>query len=419
METSMPVLPIKKSIALLLATTLIACAGFVGAEVDQKRLLKLDAVMQSYIDEGKLAGSVVLIKHAGRDVYHKSFGYRDREANSKMKNDTIFRIASMSKAIVSTAVMQLQEEGKLTIMDAVGKYLPEYQQTSVAVDNGNGGYEVVAVERPITIRDLLTHTAGIGYGMGPAADKWQQAAIQGWYFAHRDEPIRETVRRIAALPFDAQPRERFVYGYNTDILGALVEVVSEEPLDEYLANYIFNPLAMKDTHFYLPEAKRNRFAVTYMAKEDNSIERAPDTSDMNGQGEYIDGPGISFSGGAGLLSTARDYGRFMQAMLNGGKLGQIQILSHHSVELMTSNHIEGIEFGPGTGFGLGFSLSLDLGARGVPGSVGEFAWGGAYHTVYWADPREDLVVVYMTQLLPAQDIDDVRKLRAIIYQSLK
>jgi CubicO group peptidase (beta-lactamase class C family) len=175
---------------------------------------------------------------------------------------------------------------------------------------------------------------------------------------------------------------------------------------------------MKDTHFYLPEGKRDRFAVTYMATQDADIKRAPDTSNMTGQGEYADGPSESFSGGAGLLSTAEDYGRFLQSMLDGGKLDNVRILGRASVDLMTSNHIEGIKFSPGSGFGLGFSVSLDLGARGVPGSVGEFSWGGAYHTTYWADPKENLVVVYMTQLRPALGIDDTRKLRAIIYQAL-
>jgi len=381
-------------------------------------LAKLDTVMQSYIDTGQLAGSVVLVKHAGKDVYHEAFGFRDLESKSKMRKDSIFRIASMTKAIVSTAVLQLQEDGKLTITDAVAKYLPEYGETSVAVANDEGGYDVVAATRRITIRDLLTHTAGIGYGYGPAAGKWQEADIQGWYFAHRDEPIRETVRRIAALPFDAQPRERFVYGYNTDILGALVEVASGESLDVYLSTHIFKPLGMKNTHFYLPESKRKRLATTYMATEDGTIQRSPDTSDMAGQGEYVDGPKKSLSAGAGLLSTAEDYGRFLQAMLNGGTLDNDYIVSRNTVALMTSDHIDGIGFRAGSGFGLGFSISLDVGARGEPGSVGEFAWGGAYHTGYWADPKEELVVVYMTQLLPALGIDDMRKLRAIIYQSL-
>jgi CubicO group peptidase (beta-lactamase class C family) len=412
-------MPSRHFVVTLLSILFAIGSQFAFAEVDQARLNKLDHAMQAYIDDGRVAGSVVLIRHQGKDVYFRAFGHRDLEAGSKMEKDTIFRIASMSKAIVSVAVMQLQEDGKLNIRDAVGKYLPEFQETTVAVAREDDGYDLVAARRPIAIRDLLTHTAGIGYGNGPAAEKWKAANIQGWYFADRKEPIRETIRRIASLPFDAQPRDRFVYGYNTDILGAIVEVVSEETLDQYLSHHVLEPLAMTDTHFYLPVNKRQRFAVTYAAQEDGSIVRSPDTSDMFGQGEYVDGPRQSFSGGAGLLSTASDYSRFLQMMLNSGSLDEVRILSRHSVKLMTVDHIQGIDFEPGVGFGLGFSIAKDLGARGSMGSVGEYAWGGAYHTTYWVDPAEQLVVVYMTQLLPARGLDDSRKLRALIYQALQ
>lgn len=201
--------------------------------------------------------------------------------------------------------MILQEEGRLLITDFVGKYLPEFRETRVAVSRGDGQYEIVDANRPIAVRDLLTHTAGIGYGSGPAGDLWAKAGIQGWYFADRDEPIAATVRRIAALPFDAQPGEEFVYGYSTDILGAVVERVAGVPLDEYLRSRILEPLGMDDTHFYLPSAKRGRLAAVYSAREDGGIERAPDPGHMVGQGAYVDGPRKSFSGGAGLLSTAK------------------------------------------------------------------------------------------------------------------
>jgi CubicO group peptidase (beta-lactamase class C family) len=299
----------------------------------------------------------------------------------------------------------------------VGKYLPEFMETTVAVPREDGGYHVVPAARPITIRDLLTHTSGFGYGTGIASDAWQEAGIQDWYFADREEPIRETVRRMAALPADAQPGEQWVYGYSIDILGALVEQVAAEPLDEFLEERIFQPLGMTDTHFYLPEAQRERLAVVYAAAPDGIV-RAPEDG-MNGQGAYVDGPGVSFSGGAGLLSTALDYARFLQMMLNGGELAGQRILGRKSVELMTVDHLRDVPFGDGEGFGLGFSVVEDLGARGKPGSVGEFGWGGAYHTSYWVDPAEDLVVVYMTQLIPAGDIDDAEKVRALVYQALE
>lgn len=326
----------------LLAVLLLA--GFVllaeaRHEVPQTGLGRLDSVMASYIEDGRVAGSVVLIRRGDRELFYKAYGFRDREAGAPMQKDTIFRLASQTKAIVSVGVMQLQERGKLLIGDAVGKYFPEYQKTTVAVANEDGGYDVVPANRPITIRDLLTHTAGIGYGLKePGAELWAAAGIQDFYFADRNEPIRETVRRIADLPFIAQPGEQWVYGYNTDILGALIEVVSGQPLDEYLHEFIFEPLGMSDTHFYLPDSKRDRLAVVYTPQEDGSLVRSPDGSGNRGQGEYIDGPRKSFSGGGGLLSTAADYGRFLQAMLNGGTLGETRLLSPNSVQLMTVDH---------------------------------------------------------------------------------
>jgi len=378
----------------------------------------LTEVFQAYVADGKLAGSVVLVARRGKIAYLHAFGQRDREANSPMPEDAIFRIASQTKALVSVGVMILQEQGKLLIGDAVGKYLPEFQKTTVAVPKKDGGYDVVDAKRPITIRHLLTHTAGVGYGEGVARDRWQAARIQGWYFADRDEPVGATVSRMASLPFDAQPGERWVYGYSTDILGTLIERVSGETLAEFLAAQLFGPLGMNDTQFYLPPSKVARLAVVYSATESGKLERAPDPGTGVGQGAYVKGPRKSFSGGAGILSTATDYPRFLQMMLNGGVLDGKRILSHKTVELMTVDHLVNKQVEEGVGFGLGFSVLKDLGARGVPGSVGEFGWGGAYHSSYWVDPKKELVVVYFTQLLPARDLDDQDKLRTLIYQAI-
>jgi len=314
--------------------------------------------------------------------------------------------------------MMLQEEGLLLISDPVGKHLPEFRKTTVAVPREGGGYDVVESKRAITIRDLLTHTAGIGYGSGTAKDRWESAKISGWYFADRDEPIGATISRLAALPFDAHPGERYVYGYNTDILGALVERVSGLSLDEFLRARVLQPLGMTDTHFYLPQDKRARLATVYSVNQGGGLDRAPDPGGMVGQGAYVAGPRKSFSGGAGLLSTATDYGRFLQMMLNGGSLDGKRVLARKTVELMTVNHVGSLYTQPGVGFGLGFSVVTDLGARGQPGSLGEFGWGGAYHSTYWVDPREDLVVVYFTQLIPAGQVDDHGKLRALVYQAI-
>ena len=411
------------SLVILILATPVPAQVFPKAAPEQvgfspQRLQRLTEVFQAYVADGKLAGSVVLVARRGKIAYLHAFGQRDREANSPMPEDAIFRIASQTKALVSVGVMILQEQGKLLIGDAVGKYLPEFQKTTVAVPKKDGGYDVVDAKRPITIRHLLTHTAGIGYGEGVARDRWQAAKIQGWYFADRDEPVGATVSRMASLPFDAQPGERWVYGYSTDILGTLIERVSGETLADFLAAQLFGPLGMNDTQFYLPPSKVARLAVVYSATESGKLERAPDPGTGVGQGAYVKGPRKSFSGGAGILSTATDYARFLQMMLNGGELDGKRILSRKTVELMTVDHLVNKQVEEGVGFGLGFSVLKDLGARGVPGSVGEFGWGGAYHSSYWVDPTKELVVVYFTQLLPARDLDDHDKLRTLIYQAI-
>jgi len=410
-------------LVMLVLATPVTAQVFPKASPEQvgfspERLKRLTDVFQAYVADGKLAGSVVLVARRGKIAYLHAFGQRDREVNAPMPEDAIFRIASQTKALVSVGVMILQEQGKLLIGDPVGKYLPEFQKTTVAIPKKDGGYDVVDAKQPITIRHLLTHTAGIGYGEGVARDRWQSAKIQGWYFADRDEPVGATVTRMAALPFDAQPGERFVYGYSTDILGALIERVSGETLAAFLATHLFGPLGMKDTQFYLPDSKVDRLAVVYSATEGGKLERAPDPGTGVGQGAYVKGPRKSFSGGAGILSTATDYARFLQMMLNGGELDGKRILSRKTVELMTVDHLVNKQVEDGVGFGLGFSVLKDLGARGVPGSVGEFGWGGAYHSSYWVDPKKELVVVYFTQLLPARDVDDHGKLRILIYQAI-
>jgi CubicO group peptidase (beta-lactamase class C family) len=380
------------------------------------RLSRLDAALAAYVDDEQYAGSVTLVLRDGQTAFFEAYGDRDRETQSPMTTDTIFRIASQSKAIVSTAAMILQEEGKLLIADPVGKYLPEFAETTVAVPRSGGGYDVVRASRPITIRDLLTHTSGFDYGQGVAADRWEAAGIQGYYFSDRDEPIRETVRRMAALPASAHPGTQWIYGYNIDILGAVVEVASDMPLDEFLEEKLFAPLGMVDTQFYLPRAERERLATVY-AQVDGALERAPEDGSA-GQGAFADGPQRSFSGGAGLLSTATDYARFLQMILNRGELDGARVLSPTTVELMSQDHLGDIAFRPGSGMGLGFSVLEDVGLRGTPGSVGELGWGGAYHTTYWIDPIEALVVVHLTQLIPAGDVDDQNKVRTLIYQAI-
>lgn len=408
--------------ALLVALLAVNAQGLEHRSAEQlgfspERLGRLSDILQRYVDDEQIAGSVTLVARHGRIAYLEAFGYRDRAARAPMREDTIFRIASQTKAIVSTAAMILQEEGRLLIDDPVAEYLPEFAATTVAVPRADGGYEVVPAERQITIRNLLTHTSGYDYGNGIAADRWAAAGIQGYYFSDRDERIGATVARMASLPASAQPGTEWVYGYSSDILGAVVEKASGMPLDELLDDRIFQPLGMRDTHFYLPRDKRDRLATVY-AKFGSRIERAPEYGG-GGQGAFVDGPRESFSGGAGLVSTATDYARFLQMILNGGELDGRRVLGRKTVELMTVDHLGDVAFRPGLDYGLGFVILESLGSRGIPGSVGELSGGGAYHSMYLIDPVEQLLVVHLTQLVPAGDVDDQAKVRSLVYQALE
>ena len=388
------------------------------AGVSSERLARIDAVLEAYVEEERLPGAALVIGRRGHVVYARAFGYRDREAEEPLEITDLFRIASQTKAVISVGVMVLQEQGRLLIDQDLGDFIPEFDSTTVAVNLEEGGFETVPAKRNITVRDLLTHTAGIGYGSGPGAERWEEAGIQGWYFADRDEPIAETVERMGNLPMDAQPGEEFVYGYATDILGVVIERASGMPLDEFLRVEILEPLGMVDTHFYVPPEKADRLTVVYSVTEEKGMERAPDPGHMVGQGMYLEGPRKSFSGGAGLVSTPGDYARFLEALRRGGTLDGARILSPKTVQLMTVDHAHDAWQGDGGGFGLGFGITEEIGWNGLPGSPGTYAWGGAYHSTYWVDPAEELVVSYMTQVIPAQGLDDHQRLRALIYQAL-
>ena len=382
-----------------------------------ERLARLDTVMQQYVNNGRLPGAVLLVARDGFVVYEKAFGYRDVETKARLREDDLFRIASQTKALVSVGIMMLQERGNLLITDPVSKYLPEFARTTVAVPKEGGSYDVVPAKRAITLRDLLTHTAGLGYGWGPAQDRWEEAGIQGWYFADRDEPIAATISRMAALPMDAQPGDDYVYGYATDVLGVVIEKVSGKSLADFIRTEITEPLAMKDTFFYVPEEDAERLSTVYSVR-DGKLVRSPEGAGMEAQGNYLRGPRKSYSGGAGLVSTAADFARFLEMMRRGGELDGVQILSPKTVQLMTVDHLDAVPGNDGRSFGLGFSVEENLGDGGLPGSIGEFGWGGAYHSTYWVDPAENLVVAYFTQVIPATGLDDHARIRALIYASL-
>jgi len=382
-----------------------------------ERLARLGRVLQTYVDEDRTKGIVVLLMRNGKVAYHEAFGKLDPEKGTPMPLDAIFRIASQTKAITTTAVMTLFEEGRFLLDDPISKYIPEFAGARVAVpsvEKGAKEYATVPLKRAITIRDLLTHTAGISYGDGPAKKDYLKAGVQGWNLSAKDVTIGDYIKKLADLPFDAQPGEKWVYGYNTDILGYLVERVSGMSLDAYIRKTITQPLGMSDTHFFLPEAKIGRFTPVYGVGDDGKLKLVEAAADN----PYVKGPRKCFAGGAGLLATADNYARFLQMLLNGGELGGVRILGPKTVELMTADHVGNLYSGGSEGFGLGFSVTTRLGRNGIPGTPGSFGWGGAYLSGYWVDPVEKLVAVFMTQLLPAGGIDIKDKFKAMVYQSI-
>ncbi len=379
------------------------------------RLARVDAYLQQQVDSDRIAGAVGLVLHDGRVVYERAVGFADKESGRRMTSDAMFRIASQTKALTSIAIMILMEEGKVALGNPVSRFIPAYARTTVMVRG-----EQVPATRQITIRDLLTHTAGINYGTDSAlAPLYREkglgpAAGWGWYTADKDEPVCTTMERLATLPFSRQPGEAWVYGYNTDILGCVVERASGVPLDEFIRTRITQPLKMPDTHFYVPVAQRQRLVTVYASDTANRVARAPDGA--RGQGHYVDGPRRSFAGGAGLVSTARDYARLMQMLLNGGELDGVRILSPKTVALMATNQAGTLYPSAGQSFGLGFSIVDRFGADNLA-SEGSYGWGGAYGSQYRVDPKERIVLIFMLNQLPNRS-DVAGKFPTLVYQAL-
>lgn len=365
----------------------------------------------------EIGGLVAYVLRDDAVVYERAVGWRDRDAKVPMTANTVFRIASQTKALTSAAVLMLMEEGKLALGTPASRFLPTFARTTVA-QRTDSGVVVVAARRAITVRDLLTHTAGISYGVDQhVADKYRAkglgpAAGYGWYTADKTVPVCTSMDSLGTLPFVAQPGERFVYGYNTDVLGCIVERASGKSLDTFLRERLTQPLGMHDTHFFLPPAQRNRLATVYRSEAGSTV-RA-DTG-ARGQGHYVDGPRVSFAGGAGLVSTARDYARFLQMIAHGGTWAGRRYLAPHTVALMTTNQL-GSLYGAGTGFGLGFETVEQYGASGLA-SKGTYGWGGAYGSNYKVDPVEGLVIVVMMNQLPNSS-DVVTRFQTMLYAAL-
>ena len=389
-----------------------------------ERLQRVERWMRLQIDIGRLAGVEVMINRHGRTAFHTCAGKRDLARGTAATSDTIYRIYSMTKAITSTAIMMLYEEGKFQLDDPVSKFIPSFAGQRVYAGGGFGAVQSEPAARDITFRDLLTHTSGLTYGF------MQANPVDATYRAEKlelpgtDMTLSEFADKVAKVPLIAQPGTEWNYSVATDILGHLVAVLSGQPFDQFLMERIIKPLGMVDTAFHVPAEKVNRFAACYTRGPDGQ----PKLQDDPEKSRFLRAPKAP-SGGGGLVSTARDYMHFCQLMLGRGAHGGQRLLGRKTVELMTMNHLNGDmaamgqpRFGEsnfhGIGFGLGFSVTLDPAKAQIAGSPGEFAWGGMASTAYWIDPVEDMAVVMMTQLMPSSTYPIRRELRVLAYQAV-
>jgi len=393
------------------------------------RLKQIDANINQWIKEDQLNGATMIILRNGKIVYHKAFGFSNKQKNIPMKTDNIFRIASMTKPIISIAAMMLYEDGKFLLTDPISKYIPEFKNP-VVIDKYNATdttYTTVPAKREITIRDILSHTSGIGYaqiGSATANAIYYKNKINGG-IGTPYSTLKEVITRLAKLPLMVQPGEEYYYGLNTDVLGYLVEVISGMPLDKYLQQKIFEPLGMKDTYFFLPKEKQARLVELY-TQENNNIRIQDSLISLNGtfSRDFPKTPnGTYFSGGAGLSSTAYDYALFGQMLLNGGEFFGKRILSPATIQLMTSNQIGDLLMWGDTNrtrrFGLGFGILTDYAERTTMIPAGSYGWDGMFASHYWTDPKSKIVVVFMRNIWPTEHWDYGDRIKPLIYQALK
>ncbi|MBC9796678.1 serine hydrolase domain-containing protein [Sinomicrobium weinanense] len=398
-------------------------AGPDKAGFSSGRLELIDGMIENYVEHKKVAGAVALIARDGKIVYHKGIGYSDIKEKKKMQPNTIFRIASQTKAITSVAVMMLYEEGKLLLDDPVSRYISEFKEAGV-LDKFNAAdstYTTVPAEREVTIRHLLTHTSGISYAViGSKEGKaiYAKAGVPAGFVAG---PLKlaDKIKILGGLPLMHQPGERFTYGLNTDVLGYVVEVVSGMSLDRFFHERIFEPLQMNDTYFYLPKDKQDRLAEVYVENEAGETVEAPQVSHGEINKDYPLLGSTYFSGGAGLSSTARDYSVFLQMLLNGGEYNGKRLLSPDTVRLMTVNQIGEKSLNHGNKFGLGFEVVTEEGSAAFPWHKGSFSWGGYFGSHYWADPVSGVVAVILTQETPNSEWGEISaKFKNMVYSAL-
>ena len=407
---------IKKSLKLLAAVSLVSSSmvthgqtpvsGLPMADPESvgmsaERLQRIDAFTQRYIDNEMVAGTVTLVARQGKVVHFSAQGMKDVERNQVMTTDTIFRMASMTKPIASVALMMLYEEGLFQLDDPISDWLPEFKNMMVEVEQADGSISLEPAKTPISFTHILTHTAGLMNSYrGDIARYSEVSRVQG------DENLASWTERLATLPLRYEPGTRWEYSAATSVVGRLVEVMSGDDLDTFFRERIFEPLQMTDTHFYLPPDKVNRFATLYGPDADNG-NRMMLTEVGDERSNYVSGPRAFFSGAGGLVSTAHDYIRFQQMMLNGGELDGVRLLGSITVELIFANHTGDLPLwlsGPGYGFGLGYSVVMDRAVAHTSDTEGSVSWGGAFGTMFWIDPEEELVAIILTQIRPYSHI---------------
>ena len=379
--------------------------------ISSERLARLARVTQEHVDAGRLPGAVLLIARKGKIAYYEAFGYRDRDRGLQMARDSIFRIYSMTKPITVTAAMMLQEEGRLQVYDPVSRTLPELANMKVGVErtdaSGRKSYDTVPAQHEITLQDLMRHTSGFTYGTrgtGPVNAAYMDAQI-----GNRDFTNADLVAKLAKIPLKYQPGTRWEYGVSTDVLGRVVEVVSGKKLGDVFEERIFRPLGMTDTAFYVPADKLSRVAQPW--QRPGGPPMTP-RFDVGIQPKYE-------SGGGGLVGTASDYLRFCTMLLNGGKLNNVQLLGRKTVEYMTADHLGQIPIdAPGVGFGLGVQVRREAGVAGMAGTVGEYGWAGNAGTLFWIDPREQLIAIYMIQVSDPERVALRNQFRTMVIQAI-
>ncbi|MEP7141485.1 MAG: serine hydrolase [Ferruginibacter sp.] len=406
---------------ILPAQKIIPAANSEAVGFSTQRLQRIDKAMNEWVQKEWMNGGVALIIRNGKIAYYKAAGYNDLESKAPLQKEAIFRIASQSKAITSVAIMMLFEEGKLLLDDPVAKYMAAFKN-QVVLDkfNADTTYTTVPVKRDITIRDLLTHTSGIGYaqiGSKEANAIYAKNNITAG-IGVINSTLLDAMNRLGKLPLMHQPGEKFTYGLNSDLLGCLVEVISGSTLNDFLKTRIFEPLGMKDTYFFVPQDKASRLVNLYREDSLGHLQKS-DGNMLNGP-TVVNYPLIKsayYSGGAGLSSTIYDYAVFLQMLLNGGKYDGKQLLSRNSVRMMTMNQIGDLSLGVNK-FGLGFEVVTERGSARTPAQEGTFDWGGAFATSYWVDPKEKMVMLFYRQLQGGSHGDVVEKFRALTYQAI-